>query len=145
MKPLIIIPNKAKVSKLEAFIDEFHFASTVSGWMNRDIFYLWTILFICEVAVYRLTLPEEIRYKQIILLVDGHSSRGNYYASKLLSIFGVLLLVFPGHTSHVLQPFDVGIAAALKTCYSKLIQKYKLKIEDEEIHIMNLSKMTTEE
>lgn len=53
---------------------------------------------------------------------------GNYYASKLLSMFGILLLVFPGHTSHVLQPFDVGIAAALKTRYSKLLQKFKLKI-----------------
>ena len=35
-------------------------------------------------------------------------------------------MIFPGHTSHILQAFDVSIAAPLKTAYKKRILKYDI-------------------
>ena len=136
-KPLIILPNKATIQKLERYEEYFHIASTISGWMNRDVFFIWCILFVCEISLYRLSLPEEIRHDIIILIVDGHKSRGNYYASKLLSLFKILLLILPGHTSHILQPFDVGIGSPLKASFMKHFLNCKLQ-GDEEITVANM-------
>ena len=140
IKPLIIIPNKATIKGLEKHEENYHIASTVSGWMNRDVFFIWCLLFVCEITLYRLTLPEKIRYETILLIVDGHKSRGNYYASKLLSMFRIYLLILPGHTSHVLQPFDVGIGSPLKAAFVKFILNSKLQI-DEEILISSITNM----
>ena len=143
--PLLILPNRAKLMDLQEFSNYFHFASTYSGWMNHDIFLIWCILFVSQISVYRLTLPEEIRNKKILLIVDGHTSRGNYTASKFLSLFGIELLILPGHTSHVLQPFDVGIGAILKCAFKKFLLNYRLKVEDEEIAMVNISNLKTKE
>lgn len=144
-KPLIILANKGTLSSLEEHIEEFHFASSITGWMNRDIFYIWCIMFVCEISTYRLTLPEEIRSEHIVLVVDGHSSRGHYYSSKLLSLFGIILLVLPGHTNHVLQPFDVGLASPLKTAFAKYLLNNKLDIEEESILMKNTIHMTSKD
>ena len=143
-KPLIIFPNKATMKKLEIYEERYHIASSTTGWMNHDIFFIWCLLFVCEMTWYRLSLPEGIRNKTIILIVDGHKSRGNYYAAKLLSKFNILLLILPGHTSHVLQAFDVGVASPLKTAFAKFLQEYHLQIGDE-ITITNISNLKTDD
>jgi hypothetical protein len=38
-------------------------------------------------------------------------------------LFNVNILVIPGHTTHVLQPFDVGIAAPLKTEFKQQLKQ----------------------
>ena len=137
-KSLNIFLNKATLKKLENHDESYHIASSSTGWMNHDIFFIWCLLFVCEITLYRLSLPESIRYKAILLVVDGHKSRGNYYAAKLLSMFGILLLILPGYMSHVLQAFDIGVASPLKTAFTKYIEDYHLQIEDE-IIISNTS------
>lgn len=69
--------------------------------------------------MYRLTLDPSIRNERMLLLVDGHLSRLNYLASIILTIFGIDLLVFPGHCSHLLQLFDVAVAGPLKVEFKK--------------------------
>ena len=60
--------------------------------------------------------------------------------------FGIELLIFPGHTSHVLQPFDVGIGSILKCAFKRLLLNCKLKIEEEEDIVMtNMSSVKTKE
>ena len=140
IKPLIILPNKATIKKLERHEEHYHIASTISGWMNRDVFFIWCLLFVCEITLYRLSLPEKIQHDTILLIVDGHKSRGNYYASKLLSLFKIHLLILPGHTSHILQPFDVGIGSPLKAAFIKFLLNFKLQ-GDEEIVFSNMANM----
>lgn len=108
--------------------------------MNHDIFFIWCLLFVCEISVYRLSLPENLRHETILLILDGHKSRGNYYAAKLLSKFNILLLILPGHTSHILQPFDVGIGSPLKAAFMKHFLNCKLH-GDEDITISNMANM----
>lgn len=94
--------------------------------MNRRVFIIWTLLFITQIGEYRSRLPPNLRDETILLITDGHGSRHCYLACFLLWIFNIDLLLLPGHTSHVMQPFDVGIASPLKTNYrrSMLNQEY---------------------
>jgi hypothetical protein len=41
----------------------------------------------------------------------------------IFDIFGVDVLILPGHSTHVLQAFDVGIASALNTEFKELLQR----------------------
>ena len=126
MKPLFILPNKKKLGDLEEFKNNAHFASSPSGWMNKKIFTFWAMCFVTEIMVYRFNLPENLRKKRILLILDGHKSRANFMVAKMLDFFGIDILVLPGHTSHLLQPFDVSVASSLKTEYKKLLMEYKI-------------------
>ena len=75
-------------------------------------------------------LPSTLRNQRILLLVNGHKSRANYFAARLFEMFGIDILVFSGHTSHLLQPFDVGIASPLKTIYKKKLLQYDLSLNN---------------
>ena len=127
LKPMFILPNKKTLGGLEEFEGLAYFASSRSGWINRDLFTYWGLTFLSEISLYRLTLPSHLRKQRILLLLDGHKSRINYFIAKLFDIYGIDILVFPGHTSHVLQPFDVGVASSLKSEYRRLILLYTMK------------------
>ena len=147
LKPLFILPNKKTLGELKELEGLAYFASSNSGWINRDLFTYWGLIFLAEISLYRLTLPSHLRNKRILLLLDGHTSRVNYFIAKLFDINGIDILVFPGHTSHVLQPFDVGIASSLKSEYRRLVllytkkygekmEKYQRRLTAQEIRIM---------
>ena len=129
MKPLYIIPNKKTLKGLEMFDGKAFFASSSSGWMNKNIFTYWGILFLTQMSRYRLDLPPELRDKRILLLLDGHKSRVNFFIAMLFDIYGIDILIFPGHTSHLLQAFDVAIASPLKTAYKEFFLLHDLDLE----------------
>lgn len=126
LPPFIILP---KLNKLPEELREFAasgqawFASSQSGWMCRDLFLIWTIHFINWLSIYRTTLAETIRNARALLIVDGHSSRECPIALQLLRSNGVDVLVLPGHTTHITQMFDVCLASAVKSKYTKLLNK----------------------
>ena len=129
MKPLYIIPNKKTIKGLEMFNGMAYFASTKSGWMNKNIFTYWGVLFLVEISLYRLSLPAELRDQRILLLLDGHKSRNNFFIAKMFDAFKIDILIFPGHTSHILQAFDVSVASPLKTAYKEYLLLYDLDLE----------------
>jgi hypothetical protein len=57
-----------------------------------------------------------------LLILDGHSS----YLSAEFDIFckdnAIICLCMPPHTSHLLQPLDVGVFGPLKRAYGKLVE-----------------------
>lgn len=124
-EPLILLLNKKTTRNIESLIDECFLASTESGWINKDPFVLYSILFCIQITHYPLNLPLSIRNEPILLIVDGHPSRRNYLANYIFSCFNVDLLILSGHISHVLQPFDPVVAAPLK---SQLKINFKLTI-----------------
>ena len=126
MKPLFILPNKATFKKLEEVENLGYFASSSSGWTNKNIFTYWGLIFLTEISRYRLNLPPEIRNQSILLLLDGHKSRINFFIARLFDLNGIDILIFPGHTSHLLQPFDVAINSPLKEAYLRRLMMYKL-------------------
>ena len=130
LPPMFILPDIQRLPNELLEFDESGrawFASSPSGWMCRDIFFLWTIHFINWLSLYRQTLPATIRDQRALIILDGHSSRECPIALLLLRNAKVDVLVLPGHTTHVTQMFDVVLAAPLKTEYAKLLAK-QLKI-----------------
>lgn len=122
----IILPNlKNLPSEIKDFAErgDATFSSSKSGWETKETFLFWTICFINELSVYRQDLPEELREKEALLIMDGHTSRENAFAIQLLKDANVEVLIIPSHTSHVLQMFDVTLASPLKQQFSNLFNQ----------------------
>jgi hypothetical protein len=58
-------------------------------------------------------------------LLDGHSSRQCPAALELFRAFNIEVLVLPSHCSHILQMFDVGLAAGLKKSLTDYYKRAK--------------------
>ena len=125
--PMIILPNS--LQKLPAELKQFEledaawFCSSKSGWMNRDLFLVWSVHFLNWLSLYRVSLPSNIRACRALLVVDGHGSRECPLALQILAQQGVDVLVLPAHTTHITQMFDVVLAAPLKKAFTKYMRK----------------------
>ena len=72
-----------------------------SGWMETANFHEWFLkMFLSAVADMLKTGP-------VILFLDGHKSHDTLALVELAKQHGVILFVFPPHTTHLLQPLDV--------------------------------------
>ena len=93
-------------------------AGTVSpsGWSNGDIFksYLKEH-FLKFIAV---------SSDPILLLYDGHTSHISQDIVEWARKHHIILFVLPPHTSHILQPLDVGVFGPLKIMYSAQCQTF---------------------
>lgn len=110
--PLIIFKRKGAKDELRDGAPPgtiFAFNSD-SGYINTDIFYLWLQHF---VEIVKPTLD-----KKVLLLMDSYASHTkNLEAIKYARAKGVVLLSFPAHTTHKLQPLDVSIFKLLSIYY----------------------------
>ena len=125
--PLFIILNSlVKIPPdLKSFQEtgEAVFSSSPSGWQTRDTFLYWVICFVNWLSLHRLKLDPTIRNSKAILIMDGHKSRENPVAIKILKDHNVEVFIIPAHTSHLTQLFDVIIASPMKSCFSDLLKK----------------------
>ena len=55
----------------------------------------------------------------VLLLMDNHCSHLDYQAVKFAKENGIVLLTFPPHCSHALQPLDVAVFGPYKKAVSK--------------------------
>ena len=99
------------------------FSSSPSGWQTRDTFLYWVICFVNWLSIYRLKLESSVRNTKAILIMDGHKSRENPVALKILKDHNVEVFIIPAHTSHLTQLFDVILASPMKSCFSDLLKK----------------------
>ena len=108
MPPMIIFPRK---KFRDHFISQgpvgYVGAGNPSGWMGRDTFYATMEHFV------KVTKPSKER--PVLMLLDNHDShlsvRVLEYATKEN---GLVVLSFPAHFSHKLQPLDCSIFGPLK-------------------------------
>jgi hypothetical protein len=87
------------------------------------------------VRVFDRHTKKEAGNRRHLLIVDGHSSHINMAFVKKADELRILLLVLPQHTTHRLQPLDVGLFQLLSTAYSKHLDKFLY-------NSLGLSKMT---
>ncbi len=57
-----------------------------------------------------------------LLILDGHESHHSMECEKYCQDHNIITLCMPAHSSHILQPLDVGCFAALKRAYGKEIE-----------------------
>ena len=138
-KPFIIMPALDNFpAELETFRSQANFASSSSGWMTSKVFSCWTICFIHEFISYRISIEGELRKHGALdapcfLFLDGHRSRLNSEAIEMFYSHGIHIVIFPSHCTHVLQPFDVALAAPLKVAihrFGQTIPKYMAQVMD---------------
>jgi len=116
--PLLIFKRKRMTDSLkEGAPNGTVFACTDSGWIDLDVFVQWFQHFIQCVK----PSPQN----KHLLILDGHCSHSkNLEAIKLARENGVVILSFPAHTTHRLQPLDVTVFKSFKTWYNIEIENY---------------------
>ena len=71
-----------------------------------------------------LPAPETRGYK--LLIVDGHESHISLYAAQLAIANKLDIVLMPSHTSHLVQPLDVGVFCPLKMLSSAAMTKHSV-------------------
>ena len=89
-----------------------------TGWMTEEMFTAWFDHFISVVQ------PQS-RPQPVLLLVDGHFSHTrNVEVLEAAKASNVVMLVFPSHSTHRLQPCDVSFFRSLKSSYDEKAQTW---------------------
>ena len=89
-----------------------------NGWTSNDIAVEWL-----EKIFLPQTEPDEPMNARL-LIIDGHDSHTAEDFMTICYLHNVYLLFLPAHTSHVLQPLDLGCFSSLKTAYRRLVSDY---------------------
>lgn len=77
-----------------------------SGWMQEEDFLSFLVQFVKHIKV----SPE----RKVLLLLDNHSSHISVRAVDFCKGHGIVLLTFPPHCSHKLQPLDRSVFGPFK-------------------------------
>lgn len=125
--PLFVFPRvHYKDNFLEGAPEGSLGAANKSGWINSDIF----VSVLKHIQKHTLCTKDN----PILLLCDNHESHISLEAINYAKENGIIYLSFPPHTSHRLQPLDVGVFGPFKS---------KLKIAFNNWHTMNPGKALT--
>ena len=119
LPPMIIYPRKKPVPehfKKNAYPNTL-FSCSESGWVNQDLYIKWFNLFLEAIPSSR----------PVLLIQDGHSSHMSIELIELAKANDVHLLCLPAHTSHLLQPLDVGVFKSFKHNFNKACKNYMMK------------------
>ena len=117
LTPLVIF--KGASVQQQWFSSEFNkpwfFTTSENGWTSNEIALEW---------LQRVFIPETSsadNSEMRVLIVDGHGSHTTEDFMYECFRENIYLLFLPAHSSHVLQPLDLGIFSSLKNAYRKRI------------------------
>ncbi|KAJ8897202.1 hypothetical protein PR048_002548 [Dryococelus australis] len=85
------------------------------GWITKELFLMWFQFFPDSTD----GLP-----KPMLLLMDAHGAHITPQVIELAKENYVHVITFPSHTTHILQPLDVGVYRALKSAWQKELNDY---------------------
>lgn len=91
------------------------YTTSSNGWMEEDTFFDWVM------NAFLSNIPEA---RPVTLIFDGHASHITLPLVKLAPSNQITVLRLPSHTTHYLQPLDVGVYGPLKISWEKILVKY---------------------
>ena len=105
LPPLMVYPKKRAVpEKLkEDVVPGTIFCNIENGWINKKIYLYWFELFLKMIP----------KTRPVLIIQDGHACANDIH-----------ILCLPAHTTHILQPLDVGVFKSFKANFSKTCHKY---------------------
>ena len=110
--PFMVFPRvHFKPSMLKGAPSGTDGAATASGWMTAKTFMKYLEHFVKHVKC----SPDQ----KVLLLLDNHDSHISLESLDFCKRSGVVLLTFPPHCSHRLQPLDVAVYGPFKQFYSQ--------------------------
>lgn len=99
---------------------QVYFASSENGWSSDQMGLHWL-----KEVFNRHTKDRDTRIRaRRMLIVDGHSSHVNLKFIEYADQNRILIAVLPPHSTHRLQPLDVGLFSPLATYYSQQIELF---------------------
>ena len=97
--------------------DTAYFAASDNGWTCQKLGMDWL-----QKVFERHTAAKAGRGHRL-LIVDGHSSHVNMAFLDWAAMHRIIVHIMPPHSTHKLQPLDVGLFGPLSAAYSKQIDK----------------------
>lgn len=104
-----------------------------SGWMSSELFVKWLGHFIHH--------TKATKEKPILLIMDNHDSHISIEGIDLAKENGVILLTFPPHCSHKLQPLDVAAYSPLERYYNDACNSWHLQNPGKTISIYDIGNL----
>lgn len=90
-----------------------------TGWSNETVYFKFMEHFIKH------TKPS--KEERVLLIIDNDESHLSVETLNLASNSGVVILTFPPHTSHRLQPLDLAVYCPFKTYYHQEVEAWHIK------------------
>jgi hypothetical protein len=118
LPPAVIFPAESEkvqanwVHDIDPETHSIYFSVSHSGWTNNDLGVAWLE------QVFDPATKRKARRKYRLLILDGH---GSYVTKAFIDYCDenkILVLVFPPHATHTLQPLDVSCFKPLSQSYS---------------------------
>jgi hypothetical protein len=100
-----------------------HFITSPNGWTNDDIGYEW----LTNVFDRHTKEKAQKRRAYRLLFLDGHSSHLNMRFIEFCDENKILLMAYPPHSTHRLQPLDVSLFNPLANYYSQNLDEWLRK------------------
>jgi len=91
---------------------------TESGWSNSIVFRRYLEQHLLKY------LPERSPENPVLVMYDGHKSHINLGLIDWAKTQHLILFILPAHTSHVLQPLDVGCFGPFERVYNAISHKF---------------------
>ncbi|XP_055918616.1 uncharacterized protein LOC129950719 [Eupeodes corollae] len=118
MPPMFIFPRKRmKVELMDGTPPNSWGECNQSGWITKDLFLKWLKRFI--------EWSSATKDQPVLLLLDGHASHvKSLEVIDVARANGVVMLCFPPHCTHRLQPLDVTFMKPLSSYYGDEVKKW---------------------
>lgn len=107
-----------------------------SGWMTEDLF----LEVLKHVKMHSRCSVEA----PILLLMDNHVSHTSLSSIVYAKTHGIVLLSFPPHCTHRMQPLDVGVYGPFKSYLKKAFNNFMLMHPGKPISIYDIPKLANE-
>lgn len=108
-------------------------AASPSGWSNEEIF--------LHYLDHLISFIKPSQTDRILLIFDNHESHISIQAIDKAKENGVVLLTFPPHTSHKLQPLDRTVFGSLKARYNRGLGEWLINNPGKTFSIYNIAEV----
>jgi hypothetical protein len=117
LPPCVIFKGKVFVeSWFDGLPEDWRLEVSPNGWTSDEIGLRW---------LKKLFIPStssRTKGKYRLLILDGHGSHLTPEFDKICEENDIIAICMPPHSSHLLQPLDIGCFAVLKRAYGRLIE-----------------------
>ncbi|KAL1955058.1 hypothetical protein VTO42DRAFT_9047 [Malbranchea cinnamomea] len=119
LRPMIILKGKMHQScwyETEGLPDDWVIGVSENGWTNNQLGLYWL-----KEVFNKETLPRA-KGKYRLLILNWHRSHASAGFDQFCSENHIIALYVPPHSSHLLQPLDVGCFSPLKAVYGRQVE-----------------------
>lgn len=110
-------------------------AANPSGWISREIFVSWLKQFISHTRA--------SKDNPVMLLLDNHDSHVSIAAIETARKYGVVMVSFPPHCTHRLQPLDIAVYSPFKRSFFDACNGWQISNPGRTLTIYNMAELIT--